>query len=200
VGATNLLHFTSKRVAIPVIIFDVLKGMIVVLVAWRLGFGLAEQVVVGLAAISGHNWPVFLRFNGGRGIITTLGVAFMVPLVNNLVPTEIVILITIVLNAIVWVSSFCFKSGPLGVFIAAASMPLLGLGFDAPLPYTLGLLGMFLILVLRRLTAPQPISITSMSKRQALLNRLLFDRDIREKEAWMSLVLEQQEKQGKVDG
>ncbi|MBE9512600.1 MAG: glycerol-3-phosphate acyltransferase [Chloroflexi bacterium] len=200
VGATNLLHFTSKRVAIPVIIFDVLKGMIVVLVAWRLGFGLAGQVVVGLAAISGHNWPCFLRFNGGRGIITTLGVAFMVPLINNLVPLEMVILITIVLNAIVWVSSFCFKGGPLGVFIVAASMPLLGLGFDAPLPYTLGLLGMFLMLVLRRLTAPQPISITSMSKRQALLNRLLFDRDIREKEAWMSLVLEQQEKQGKVSG
>ena len=195
VGATNLMSLTSKRVAIPVIIFDLFKGMGMVWVVWWLGMGLTEQVVVGLAALSGHSWSIFLRFNGGRGVITTLGVAFMIPLLNNLVSLEIVILITIVLNAIVWVSSFYFKSGPMGVFIAAASMPLLGLGFGAPLPYTLGLLGMFLIIVIRRVTAPQPVSVTSISKKQALLNRLLFDRDIREKEAWMSLVLEQQEKQ-----
>ena len=200
VGATNLMSLTSKRVAIPVIIFDLFKGMGMVWVVWWLGMGITEQVVVGLAALSGHSWSIFLRFNGGRGVITTLGVAFMIPLLNNLVPLEIVILITIVLNAIVWVSSFCFKSGPMGVFIAAASMPLLGLGFGAPLPYTLGLLGMFLIIVIRRVTAPQPISVTSISKKQALLNRLLFDRDIRDKEVWVTLVLEQQEKQGRLAG
>ena len=200
VGATNLMSLTSKRVAIPVIIFDLFKGMGMVWVVWWLGLGLTEQVVVGLAALSGHNWSIFLRFNGGRGVITTLGVAFMIPLLNNLVPLEIVILITIVLNAIVWVSSFCFKSGPVGVFMVAASMPLLGLGLGAPLPYTLGLLGMFLIIVIRRVTAPQPISVTSISTKQVLLNRLLFDRDIREKGSWLSLVLKQQEKQRKVDG
>ncbi len=200
VGATNLMSLTSKRVAIPVIIFDLFKGMGMVWVVWWLGMGITEQVVVGLAALSGHSWSIFLRFNGGRGVITTLGVAFMIPLLNNLVPLEIVILITIVLNAIVWVSSFCFKNGPVGVFIAAASMPLLGLGFGAPLPYTLGLLGMFLIIVIRRVTAPQPISVTSISKKQALLNRLLFDRDIRDKEVWVTLVLEQQEKQGRLAG
>jgi glycerol-3-phosphate acyltransferase PlsY len=194
------MSLTSKRVAIPVIIFDLFKGMGMVWVVWWLGMGLTEQVVVGLAALSGHSWSIFLRFNGGRGVITTLGVAFMIPLLNNLVPLEIVILITIVLNAIVWVSSFYFKSGPMGVFIAAASMPLLGLGFGAPLPYTLGLLGMFLIIVIRRVTAPQPVSVASMSKKQVLLNRLLFDRDIRDKEAWVTLVLEQQEKQGRLVG
>ena len=200
VGATNLMSLTSKRVAIPVIIFDLFKGMGMVWVVWWLGLGLTEQVVVGLAALSGHNWSIFLRFNGGRGVITTLGVAFMIPLLNNLVPLEIVILITIVLNAIVWVSSFCFKSGPMGVFMVAASMPLLGLGFGAPLPYSLGLLGMFLIIVIRRVTAPQPVSVASMSKKQVLLNRLLFDRDIRDKEAWVTLVLEQEEKQGRLVG
>jgi len=49
-------------------------------------------------------------------------------------------------------------------------------------------------MAVRRLTAAQPVSITSISRRQALLNRLLFDRDIREKEVWTSLVLEEQAK------
>ena len=73
VGATNLMRFTSKRVAIPVIIFDSVKGMIMVGVAWQLGLGVTEQMLVGIAAIVGHNWPVFLRFTGGRGVITTMG-------------------------------------------------------------------------------------------------------------------------------
>jgi hypothetical protein len=56
---------------------------------------------------------------------------------------------------------------------------------------------MFLILAIRRLTARQPVSITSIGKRQMLINRLLFDRDMRDKEAWESLV-EQQEKRRKL--
>jgi len=59
VGATNLLRFTSKRVALPVIIFDSAKGMIMLAVAWQLGLGVTEQLVVGIAAVVGHNWPVF---------------------------------------------------------------------------------------------------------------------------------------------
>ena len=72
VGATNLLRFTSKRVAIPVIIFDIFKGMAMVWVARLLGLDVTQQVVVGVIAIIGHNWPVFLCFNGGRGMRISL--------------------------------------------------------------------------------------------------------------------------------
>ncbi len=77
VGASNLLRMTSKRLALPVIIFDLGKGTAMVWVAQLMGLGTAHQVAMGLAVIVGHNWPVFLRFSGGRGILTTLGVIFI---------------------------------------------------------------------------------------------------------------------------
>jgi glycerol-3-phosphate acyltransferase PlsY len=92
-----------------------------------------------------------------------------------------------------------FKRLPLGVFIIVALFPLVTWGLIGSLPLTLGYLGMFLILVIRRLTAWQPISDTSISKRRVLINRLLYDRDMSDKEAWMSLV-EQQEKQRRLAG
>lgn len=199
VGASNLLSATSRRVAAPVFLFDLLKGWIVVWAAWRLGMGITEQAVVGLAAIGGHNWPVFLRFRGGRGVITTMGVAFIIPLLNNLVSWGTIILFTVILNAVVWVSSF-FKRGSLGVFIAAAGLPLVSWVFTASPPFTLGCSGMFLVLVIRRLTAPQPVTVSSMSRKQVLVNRFFFDRDIREKNVWISRVNEREEKQESLVG
>jgi glycerol-3-phosphate acyltransferase PlsY len=198
VGASNLLRFASRRVVAPVIVFDVLKGMGMVLLAWRLGLGLTEQVLVGLAVIIGHNWPVFLRFSGGRGIITTMGVAFILPLLNQLVSLETVFMITVILNAVAWVSHFRFRKGPLGVFILVAAMPLIALWFRTPLPFILGCLGMFLILVVRRLTAWQPVKVNSMSRKEKLLNRLLFDRDVREKEVWVSLLATEQKRRDRL--
>jgi glycerol-3-phosphate acyltransferase PlsY len=198
VGATNLLRFTSKRVALPVIIFDSAKGMIMVAVAWQLGLGVTEQLLVGIAAIAGHNWPVFLRFSGGRGVITTMGVAFLLPIVNSLVPLRTSLLVSVLYGSIALVSAY-FKRLPLGVFIIVAIFPVVTWGLIGSLSITLGYLGMFLIFVIRRLTASQPISVTSISRRQVLINRLLYDRDMRDKEAWMSLV-EQQEKRRKLAG
>jgi glycerol-3-phosphate acyltransferase PlsY len=197
VGATNLLRFTSKRVAIPVIIFDSAKGMIMMGVAWHLGLGVTEQMVVGIAAIAGHNWPVFLRFTGGRGVITTMGVSFLLPVMNNLASAKVSALVTVFYGSIALVSAY-FKRLPLGVFIIVAAFPVVGWILTRSIPLTMGYLAMFLILVVRRLTAWQPISVTSLSRRQILLNRLLFDRDMRDKEAWMSLVMEAQEKQGRL--
>ncbi|MBN1862231.1 MAG: glycerol-3-phosphate acyltransferase [Dehalococcoidales bacterium] len=199
VGATNLMRFTSRRTAIPVVIFDSVKGMIMLGVAWRLGLGVTEQMVVGIAAIVGHNWPVFLRFAGGRGVITTMGVGFLLPLINQLVPLGTMFLVTVVYGSVALISAY-FKRLPLGVFIIVAAFPLVVWLLIRSLPLTLGYLAMFLILVARRLTARQPISVTSLSKRQILANRLLFDRDMRDKEAWMSLVLAEQEKQGRLVG
>ena len=198
VGATNLLRITSRRVALPVIIFDSAKGIIMVAVAWQLGLGVTEQLVVGIAAIVGHNWPVFLRFSGGRGVITTMGVAFIIPIVNNLVPLQTSFLISVLYGSIAVVSAY-FKRLPLGVFIIVAIFPLVTWLLIESVPLTLGYLGMFLILVIRRLTAWQPVRVTSISRRRVLINRLLYDRDMKDKAAWMSLV-EKQEKRKKLAG
>lgn len=194
IGATNLLRFTSRRAAIPVVIFDSLKGLIMVVVSWRLGLGVAGQLVVGLAAVIGHNWPVFLRFNGGRGVITTMGVAFITPQVNSLAPLKVSALIFAIYAAIALVS-FRFRRLPVGVFIIVAIFPIVVWLATASLSITLGYLGLFLVMVVRRLTAAQPVTVSGVSRREVLLNRLLFDRDIRDKEVWMSLVQEKEAKQ-----
>jgi glycerol-3-phosphate acyltransferase PlsY len=188
VGASNLLGLTSWRIAAPVFVFDFFKGMIAVWLAWRLGLSLTEQTLVALAAICGHNWSLFLRFRGGRGVLTTLGAALMIPVLNDVVSERMFIVVGVVLAISLLTSVLALRIGPIAVFAAIASLPILGFAFREPTEADLGLLGMFLIMVLRRLTAKQPIKVTSLSRRQMLLNRLLFDRDIRDKELWESLV------------
>ena len=190
VGASNLLRLTSKQVAIPVIIFDLGKGLAMVWVAQLMGLGIAQQVTVGLATIIGHNWSVFLRFSGGRGVLTTLGIALILPLINNLVPWGIVAFLVIAA-----IGLYIIRNFPLGVGAGILATPLVSWGLGEPLPITLGFSAMFLIMVLRRLTAPRTSFTASVTTGQLLINRLLFDRDIRDKKAWIKRSLpEQQEK------
>ncbi|WP_127585302.1 glycerol-3-phosphate 1-O-acyltransferase PlsY [Paenibacillus koleovorans] len=75
-GATNTLRVLGVGPAIAVLLLDAAKGIAAVWIA----IGLADSnewapVLAGLAAIAGHNWPVFLGFKGGKGIATTVGVA-----------------------------------------------------------------------------------------------------------------------------
>lgn len=194
VGASNLLRFASRRIAVPVILFDFIKGGIVVWLGWRLGFSLGPQMGVGIAAVCGHNWPLSLRFKGGRGVITTSAVVFTAARVNELVSWGTTALIITALNAVVWVNVL-FKRGPLGMFIVIAAIPPLAWALRAPLPFVQGCLGLFGVFVARRLTAPQPVKVESLNRRQVLINRLLFDRDMGDKEAWVALI----EKQGKYE-
>jgi glycerol-3-phosphate acyltransferase PlsY len=77
-GATNVLRSGNKAAAILTLVLDALKGYVPVLAALLLGprFGWGEGTVawVGLAAFVGHLWPVFFRFQGGKGVATAAGV------------------------------------------------------------------------------------------------------------------------------
>lgn len=77
-GATNVLRSGSKAAAIVTLLLDAAKGWLpVVLVKWfGSDYGLADGTValVGLAAFLGHVFPVFFRFQGGKGVATALGV------------------------------------------------------------------------------------------------------------------------------
>lgn len=73
-GATNTLRVLGIGPAIAVLLLDALKGIVAVLLGlYFVGGGLAPALS-GLAAIIGHNWPIFLRFKGGKGVATTIGV------------------------------------------------------------------------------------------------------------------------------
>lgn len=181
VGVSNLFRSTTRWAVIPVTIFDLGKGMVVVWVAQWLGMGIAQQVATGLAAIIGHNWPVFLRFNGGRGVLTTLGVALILPLINNFVPWGIITFL-----ALAGAGFLVLHNIPVGVGAGIAALPLVSWGLGEPFPLVVGYLAMFLLMILRRLVAPQTAA--QVNKKQLLLNRLLFDRDIRDREAWINRV------------
>ncbi|WP_410768343.1 glycerol-3-phosphate 1-O-acyltransferase PlsY [Fontibacillus sp. BL9] len=74
-GATNTLRVLGKGPAILVLALDVLKGIAAVWIGRWLGDG-TEWIAAlcGIAAIIGHNWPLYFRFRGGKGIATTIGV------------------------------------------------------------------------------------------------------------------------------
>jgi glycerol-3-phosphate acyltransferase PlsY len=181
VGVSNLRRRASKWVVIPTIIFDLGKGMVMVWAAQLMGFGVTQQVAAGLAAIIGHNWPVFLRFSGGRGMLTTLGVALFLPLIHRLIPWEIIVFI-----AAAGIGLLITHETSLGVGAGIAAMPLVSWGVNEPLPMTLGFLAIFLITIIRRLTAPKTPVTASVPSGELMLNRLLFDRDIRDRETWIS--------------
>jgi glycerol-3-phosphate acyltransferase PlsY len=77
-GATNVLRSGNKAAAILTLVFDALKGFVPVLavLVWgpRYGLGTTAAAFVGLAAFVGHLWPVFFRFQGGKGVATAAGV------------------------------------------------------------------------------------------------------------------------------
>lgn len=86
IGATNVLRTAGKKAAALVLFLDILKGALAVIFAGLIvgrnylvigddfGLGLlVAQVLAALAAITGHNWSIFLGFKGGRGVATFFG-------------------------------------------------------------------------------------------------------------------------------
>lgn len=72
-GATNALRVLGLKGSAVVLLCDFLKGLVPVLVAGDLVRSDVAQVVAGLGALMGHNWSLFLGFQGGRGVATGLG-------------------------------------------------------------------------------------------------------------------------------
>ncbi|MFY9310210.1 MAG: glycerol-3-phosphate 1-O-acyltransferase PlsY [Bacteroidia bacterium] len=79
-GATNVFRVLGKRAGIPVLLIDVLKGLLAVKLAY-INTDLEGtyrfvnlQLVLGLASLAGHIFPVFASFRGGKGIATLLGI------------------------------------------------------------------------------------------------------------------------------
>jgi len=181
VGATNLNLLTSKKISTPVIIFDLIKGLVLVYAAHLLGYGLAAQIGIGLAAIIGHNWTVFLHFNGGRGIITSLGLIAVLPVLSGYLPWEICAILFVA-----GIGIFVFHNMPVAVISSFLMPPIVSAAFQRPWPLVLGFVIILAIMIVRRLTAPRTSFTDSVSRRQLYFNRFFLDRDIRDRKAWLA--------------
>lgn len=72
-GATNVLRIGGKKAAIITLLGDVLKGLLPVLVAKWYGFDSVVIALIAFVAFLGHLYPIFFRFEGGKGVATALG-------------------------------------------------------------------------------------------------------------------------------
>ncbi len=72
IGATNVLRTGNKKVAFLTLLGDMLKGTFAVVVAAR--FGPDQAIAAGLGAFLGHCFPVWLKFSGGKGVATYIGI------------------------------------------------------------------------------------------------------------------------------
>lgn len=75
IGATNVLRTGNKGLAAATLLLDAAKGSLAVLLFTQvLDVGAVAPLVAGFAAVLGHNFPLWLKFKGGKGVATTLGV------------------------------------------------------------------------------------------------------------------------------
>jgi glycerol-3-phosphate acyltransferase PlsY len=178
VSGSNVWHSVSRRAVVPVGIADLLKGFIPVYVAWAIGLTLFDEAilaqgVVGIAAIAGHSWSIFLHFSGGRGISTVMGA------LTVLAPWALLAFVGI------WLLGIAFINSPVGALAAEVSLPLVSWGFGEPLALTVCLVVMSLLLIAKRLVANDGLSAFAGERRQFLLCRLLLDRDVSDRDAWI---------------
>ena len=176
VGATNVMTHVGMKAGFLMGTFDcVAKGTLPVLIVKLLDQGLALQVGVGLAAIAGHNWSPFIRFAGGRGVATAIGVVF-----GFLMWQEILIL-GAVLGVI---GRLIFRDTGFWIFVSVLALPPLTLLFGRPpeLLYMSLIIGA--LLIMKRLTANwEPIPV-GCPLTKVLTRRLLFDRDVAKRSDW----------------
>jgi glycerol-3-phosphate acyltransferase PlsY len=74
VGAVNTMREIGPLPGLGVFLADMVKGALAVLIAQWLGLHLYWAFAAGFVAVAGHNWPVWLKFRGGQGLATTMGV------------------------------------------------------------------------------------------------------------------------------
>ncbi len=163
-SGSNVFKNVGKWQGILTGVLDLLKGYLAVWGAQKLGFPAEIQILSGLAAIIGHNWSCFIKFAGGRGIATFLGVFLALSpkiLGISLIPSVLFILIwhspiatLFFLATVIFLSIYLEQFGGVGVFTILFLIPIL----------------------IKRLSPIKEIS-QAKTPKELTRNRLIFDDD-----------------------
>jgi glycerol-3-phosphate acyltransferase PlsY len=128
IGATNVLRTGSKPLAALTLILDCLKATAAVLLAQRL-FGAETGPAAGAGALVGHLYPVWLRFRGGKGVATLLGVLIpLLPIAAGIYALVwVLLLLTIRISSVAGMAAVL--SAPISAFVLRSSLFPMLLGF-----------------------------------------------------------------------
>ena len=174
VSASMVWEHVAKWALFPVGIFDILKGAIPVWISLALNFPIQNAALVGLFAVLGHNWPIYLKFHGGRGLSPFLGILFV------LFPYGF--LLMVIALGIGFVLDI---SAPL-ILIILGVLPVLSDHLNGPSVALFLSLGMLVITAIKRLEANQrPFPKEKKACLRVIFFRLFFDRDIMDHQAWL---------------
>jgi len=159
-GALNVMREVGTTAGFAVFLADIAKGSLAVLVAQWLGFPLIAVFFAGFASVVGHNWPVWLRFRGGQGLATTMGVFFA------LAPVEFGISFAIIVIVIL------LTSNPrLGSVVGLAFFPLFVWLFDGDLNLIVYSIALLLFCILKALTRLKADLASASGRRSFIIDR-----------------------------
>lgn len=105
-GATNALRVMGLQLGALTFVFDILKGIIAVLIGRKI-LGTNGDLVGGFFAVIGHNWPVFIKFKGGKGVATSIGALMMINFPTFVIAASIGLLLVFI-TRYVSLGSLCF--------------------------------------------------------------------------------------------
>ena len=128
-GATNVLRTLGKGAAAAALVMDVAKGAAAVLLArWLLPDQAWAHVLAALAATAGHNWPVFVGFRGGRGVLVSIAAVAVLhfPVVFGLLAAGVIVL---------WLTRYVSLASVVGAALAPLLFLLFYLRGNVPFAY-----------------------------------------------------------------
>jgi glycerol-3-phosphate acyltransferase PlsY len=174
VSTSNVLFHVGRAAAVVVAAMDLTKAALPPALALAAGLGLRTAVLAGVAAVIGHNWSAFLRFQGGRGVGPTIAMLFVVAWREALI------------LGVIFVIGSLLGAGPVVVLVSMLGLPLLAQAMGEPPEVVAGTVVIAVVVILKRLLANDfGRDIPPERRWEVLRYRLLLDRDIRDECAWV---------------
>jgi len=174
VSGSMVWEHVARWAVVPIGLFDIAKAAFPAWLGLRLGLGMPVAAAAGLAAVAGHNWPLYLRFTGGRGLSSFMGV-----------------LLVIFPWGFPWMLAFLAVGWRLGdstlwALVSLVTLPLFSYFLGGPAVVAPATGAMLLLTLAKRLEANRrPLPPPGPERRRVILRRLLLDRDIASHADWI---------------